>query len=84
MNQTKFESNTEIVEHVNSAGGRTKKIIVLETCENCHVEFFATIQDANARKLKGTTVLCPVCRADDLKRIKREYEQQKKRWRNQK
>ena len=84
MKKTEFKTNEEIVAHINSAGGREKAIVVLQKCENCHVEFFATIQDANARKLKGTSALCPACRAVDLKRIKREYEHQRKRWRDKK
>lgn len=74
VSNMQFNSNAEIVEYLNRLGGRTTPFIVLETCEQCGIEYAVQIQDKQSREQRGISALCPVCRAEDIKRQKREAE----------
>ena len=57
-------------------------IVVLEKCEQCGNEFFVTTQDSKVLEVKGSTILCPPCRREDIRRMKREAMRKKRQEQN--
>lgn len=74
-----FKDNHDVAEYVNSLGGRTVQIIVLQTCEWCKTEFFSTIQDSRFKESSGASVLCPTCKAEDVRLKKNVSERNRKK-----
>ncbi len=66
-------SPQEVLDYVNSLGGRFTPIIVLEICSQpkCQAPFFSTVQDSSMRRSQSASVYCPTCRAELLKETKR-------------
>jgi len=67
-----FQEATTMANIINSAGGRSVPIIVVETCETCGEVWFGQPQDRGMRERIGVPTLCPSCKkeADKAKRRK--------------
>lgn len=78
-----FRNNQEVLDYVNSLGGRTVGIIVLEKCEWCTKEFFSTVQDSRFKASSGAPVLCATCKAEDTRQKKNEAERERRQRKRQ-
>ncbi|KLU63508.1 hypothetical protein CEB3_c01220 [Peptococcaceae bacterium CEB3] len=77
-----FKDNHEVVEYVNSLGGRTVAIVTLNRCQRCMTEFFTSVQDSQFKESTGAPVLCANCKSEDLRVKKNEAERVRRQKKN--